>query len=59
MMTVIIPYYQRSQGILAKALASIAARQFCSLPVHVIVVDDASPAATGPELLGAGPQWRH
>lgn len=43
MITVIIPYFQRSPGVLRKALASIAAQQNCPLPVHVIVVDDASP----------------
>lgn len=55
MITVIIPYYQRSAGVLAKALVSIAAQQSCPLPVHVIVVDDASPAPAGPELASAGP----
>ena len=55
MITVIIPYYQKSPGILAKALVSIAAQQACPLPVHVIVVDDASPAPAGPELASAGP----
>jgi succinoglycan biosynthesis protein ExoW len=55
MITVVIPYYQKAPGILAKALASIAAQQGCPLPVHVIVVDDASPAPTGPELASAGP----
>ena len=50
MITVVIPYYQKTPGILANALASIAAQQGCPLPVHVIVVDDASPAPAGPEL---------
>lgn len=54
MITVVIPYYQKAPGILARALASIAAQQDCPLPVHVIVVDDASPAPTGPELATAG-----
>ena len=40
MITVVIPYYQRSPGILRKALASVAAQRGCALPVHVIVVDD-------------------
>lgn len=48
--TVVIPYFQRTPGVLAKALASIAAQQACPLPIHVIVVDDASPAPVGPEL---------
>ncbi len=43
MITVVIPYFQRSAGVLQKALASVAAQQDCPLPVHVIVVDDASP----------------
>ena len=55
MITVIIPYYQRSPGILRKALVSIATQQSCPLPVHVIVVDDASPAPAGPEIDNAGP----
>ena len=54
MITVIIPYFQRSSGILTKALASIAAQQGCPLPVHVIVVDDSSPAPVDPEIAGAG-----
>lgn len=54
MITVIIPYFQKSSGILANALASIAAQQNCPLPVHVIVVDDASPVAAGPEIFSAG-----
>lgn len=55
MITVVIPYYQRSPGILRKALASIAAQQGCPWPVHVIVVDDASPAPVADELAAAIP----
>ena len=55
MITVIIPYFQRSPGILATALVSIAAQKSCPLPVHVIVVDDASPAPAGPEIASVGP----
>jgi succinoglycan biosynthesis protein ExoW len=55
MITVVIPYYQHSPGILRKALASIAAQQGCALPVHVIVVDDASPAPVADELGAATP----
>ena len=50
MITVVIPYFQKSVGVLARALASIAAQSPCGLPVHVIVVDDASPAPAGPEV---------
>jgi hypothetical protein len=35
MITVVIPYYQRSPGIFAKALSSIATQQGCLLPVPV------------------------
>lgn len=50
MITVVIPYYQRSEGILSKALKSIAAQRDCPLPIHVIVVDDASPVPAQSEL---------
>jgi succinoglycan biosynthesis protein ExoW len=50
MITVIIPYFQRTPGILAKALVSIAAQRGCPIPVNVIVVDDGSPAPTEPEI---------
>ncbi|MDB5895871.1 MAG: hypothetical protein JWQ88_3402 [Rhodoferax sp.] len=43
MITVVIPFFQRSPGVLAKALASIAAQEGCPMPIHVMVVDDASP----------------
>jgi hypothetical protein len=33
MITVVIPYYQRSPGIFAKALSSIATHQGCSLAI--------------------------
>lgn len=54
MIAVVIPYYQREPGILRRALASIAAQRDCPLPVHVIVIDDASPAPAGPEIAAAG-----
>lgn len=54
MITVIIPYYQKSPGILARALCSISAQQNCPIPVHVLIVDDASPAPAGPEVRAAG-----
>jgi succinoglycan biosynthesis protein ExoW len=48
--TVIIPFYQRNPGILAKALASIAAQKSIPMPVHVLIVDDASPISAESEL---------
>lgn len=51
MITVVIPYYQKAAGVLRKALTSIASQRDCSMPVHVIVVDDASPIPASSELL--------
>ena len=53
MITVVIPYFQRSPGVLQKALASVAAQQACPLPVHMIVVDDASPVPAQAEVAAA------
>lgn len=50
MITVVIPYFQRQPGVLRKALASVAAQKYCALPVHVIVVDDASPVPPTDEI---------
>jgi succinoglycan biosynthesis protein ExoW len=50
MITIVIPYFQRSAGILRKALASIAAQQGCPMPMHVLVVDDASPVSAADEV---------
>ena len=55
MITVIIPYYQNKPGILSKALASIAAQKPTSMPVHVLVIDDASPVSAESELNSIGP----
>lgn len=46
---VVIPYYQRQQGILAKALRSIFAQQVAA-EIDVIVVDDESPVAARSEV---------
>jgi succinoglycan biosynthesis protein ExoW len=51
---VVIPYFQREPGVLRRALASISAQHSCPLPIHVIVVDDASPAPAAPEVAAAG-----
>ena len=53
MITVVIPYFQRSAGVLQRALASIAAQRDCPLPIHVIVVDDASPVPADGEIAAA------
>lgn len=54
MISVVIPYYQRESGILGRALASIAAQRDCPMPIHVIVVDDASPIPADAEIEAAG-----
>lgn len=46
---VVIPYYQERPGILARALASIAAQVGVDA-IDVLIVDDGSPAPPGPEL---------
>ena len=50
MIAVVIPYFQREPGILRRALASIAAQRDLPLPVHVLVVDDASPVPAAGEV---------
>ena len=54
MISVIIPYYQRNPGILAKALASISAQKSCPYALNVLVVADSSQTPAGPELILAG-----
>lgn len=54
MLTVVVPYYQTTAGILARALASINAQEPCGMPVHVVVVDDASPAPARADIDGLG-----
>ena len=50
MITVIIPFYQKKEGILAKALASIALQKPSYMPIHVVIIDDASPISAQSEL---------
>lgn len=54
MITVVIPYYQKKTGILARALSSIKTQEPCGMPVHVVVVDDASPVPAKGEVDGLG-----
>ena len=53
MISVIIPYFQRSPGVLRRALASVAAQLDCPLPIHVIVIDDSSPVNATDEIASA------
>ena len=50
MITVIIPFYQKKPGILVKALASIAIQKPSYMPMHVLIIDDASPISAESEL---------
>ena len=51
--SIIIPYYQREEGILRRALASVLAQQVASdVRVEVIVVDDGSPIPPQGEIEG-------
>lgn len=52
---VIIPFFQRKTGILAKALASIAAQQYQGDAIYVVVVDDCSPVPIADELKACPP----
>lgn len=54
---VVIPYFQRTPGILARALASIE-RQRGPLPDQVLIVDDGSPAPAEPETVGVSEPLR-
>jgi succinoglycan biosynthesis protein ExoW len=56
-LTVIIPYYQAEQGILARAIESIAAQSIAK-DVDLIIVDDGSPVPATGELSGALPFYR-
>lgn len=50
MITVVIPYYQREPGILLRALSSVQNQDSCGFPIHVIIVDDASPVSAADEI---------
>lgn len=52
MITVVIPYFQRQVGVLRRALNSVVAQVGCPLPVHVLVIDDASPVPAQGEVDG-------
>ena len=50
LIAVIIPFFQREPGILARALASIAAQGYPAEALYVLVIDDGSPIAAEDEL---------
>ncbi len=53
MIAVVIPYYQREPGVLARALRSVAAQEDCGRRVGVFVVDDSSPVPAAGEVASA------
>jgi succinoglycan biosynthesis protein ExoW len=53
---VVIPFYQRSRGLLRRAVESVFA-QGCVVPPFVVVVDDASPIAAVDELHDLPDDW--
>lgn len=56
---VVIPYFQREPGILARALASVFRQELPGgAELEVVVVDDGSPAPVGPELAALAPGHR-
>lgn len=48
--TVVIPFFQRESGVLARSLASVAAQAYPAERLEVIVVDDGSPVPAQEEL---------
>lgn len=50
MIYVVIPYFQREPGILRRAIASVLRQDCTKHPIHLIVVDDASPVPAQDEL---------
>jgi succinoglycan biosynthesis protein ExoW len=55
---VIIPYFQRRPGLLAAAVASIAAQELgAGVEVEVIIVDDGSPSPAAAEEFPTLPDW--
>lgn len=49
MLSVVIPYFQRTPGLLRRCVTSILA-QSCSWPVRVVVADDSSPVPAETEI---------
>jgi succinoglycan biosynthesis protein ExoW len=54
---VIIPFFQRTPGLLARAVRSVLAQGF-GARCHVIVVDDSSPCSAEQDLAGLAPEER-
>jgi succinoglycan biosynthesis protein ExoW len=54
--TIVIPFYQRQPGILARALGSISRQEFQDF--DILIVDDASPLPADGELQALSPEER-
>lgn len=54
---VIIPFYQRSEGLLARAIGSVLMQRDAG-DVHIVVVDDTSPVSASQEIERLGPATR-
>ena len=50
MIAVIIPFFQRKSGVLARSLASIAKQQYAPERLYILIVDDGSPLSAAQEL---------
>ncbi|MEN9559271.1 MAG: hypothetical protein RLZZ502_482 [Pseudomonadota bacterium] len=48
--SVVIPYFQRNEGVLIRALNSIAKQQYATAQIKVVIVDDASPVPAEQEV---------
>lgn len=55
---VVIPYFQRESGVLARALQSIVAQEGVAPPAQVLIVDDGSPVPAQGELAGLPAEWQ-
>ena len=47
---VIIPFFQRKSGVLARSIASIAAQHYAPEALYVLIIDDGSPLSAEQEL---------
>jgi succinoglycan biosynthesis protein ExoW len=57
---VVIPFYQREKGILARALRSVLAQNLpADMRLKVVIVEDASPVPAAEELAGFADDPRH
>lgn len=55
---VVVPFFQRTTGILARALRSVASQQVTDVKVRVVVVDDSSPLSPDGDLASVPlPAW--